>query len=71
MNIQKVEAPIRFFLFFLSAVLWTGIWHTGFSVASWILYLPAVFLLFAALTGICPGIMFSNLLFKNKSSSND
>ena len=66
MNIQKVGAPIRFFLFFVSAVLWVGIWHTGFNVASWVLYIPAVFLLLAAITGICPGMMFSNMLFKSK-----
>lgn len=68
MNIQKVGAPIRFFLFTISAVIWAGIWHTGFDVASWILYIPAAFLLLAAITGLCPGIMFSNMLFKNKSS---
>lgn len=68
MNIQKVGAPIRFFLFVTSAVIWGGIWHTGFDVASWILYIPAIFLLLAAITGICPGIMFSNMLFKSKPS---
>ena len=67
MNISKVGAPIRFFLLFLSSVIWIGIWHTGFEVVSWILYIPAVFLLFAAITGICPGIMLSKMLFKNKS----
>jgi len=67
MNISKVGSPIRFFLLFLSSVIWIGIWHTGFEVVSWILYIPAVFLLFAALTGICPGIMFSKMLFKDKS----
>lgn len=66
MNIQKVGAPIRFFLFVISATTWAGIWHTGFDVASWIFYIPAVFLLLAAITGICPGIMFSNMLFKSK-----
>jgi len=67
MNISKVGPPIRFFLLFLSSVIWVGIWHTGFEVVSWVLYIPAVFLLFAAITGICPGIMFSKMLFKNKS----
>ena len=67
MNISKVGAPIRFFLLFLSSVIWLGIWHTGFEVVSWVLYIPAVFLLFAAITGICLGIMFSKMLFKNKS----
>jgi len=67
MNISKVGKPLRFFLLFLSTVIWLGIWHTGFNIASWILYLPATFLLLAAVTGICPGIIFSKLLFKDKS----
>jgi len=66
MNIHKVGAPIRFFLFFVSTVIWGGIWHTGFEVVSWILYLPAAFLLLAAITGICPGIIFAKMLFKGK-----
>ena len=64
MNIQQVGSPIRFFLFFVSSIIWAGIWHTGFDVVSWILYIPAAGLLFAAITGICPGMIFSNLLFK-------
>jgi len=67
MNISKVSAPIRFFLLFISSVIWVGIWHTGFETVSWVLYIPAVFLLFAAISGICPGIMFSKMLFKDKS----
>ena len=69
MNISKVGAPMRFFLFFVSAVIWAGIWHTGFEVVSWILYIPAAFLLLAAITGICPGIIFSNMLFKKEPGS--
>jgi len=67
MNISKVGAPIRFFLLFVSTIMWIGIWHTGFAIASWVLYIPAAFLLIAALTGICPGIIFSKMLFKDKS----
>jgi len=66
MNISKVSASLRFFLLFLSSVIWVGIWHTGFEVVSLILYIPAAFLLIAALTGICPGIIFSKMLFKDK-----
>lgn len=67
MNIQKVPAPLRFFLLVVGTLLWIGIWHTGFNVASWILYIPAIFLPLAAITGICPGMIFANTLFKSKS----
>jgi len=66
MNIQRIGSPIRFFLFFLSGILWLGIWHTGFNVTSWILYLPAAFLLLAAIVGICPGMIIANTLFGKK-----
>ena len=64
MQISKIDKAIRFFLLVISVVIWLGIWHTGFNVVSWILYIPAVLLLFAAVTGICPGIIFSRMLFK-------
>ena len=69
MNIQRVDSPIRFFLFFVSGVIWLGIWHTGFAVASWILYIPACFLLLAAIIGICPGMIFANMLFGKKPAN--
>ena len=65
MNIHKVGAPLRFFLLVVGTVLWIGIWHTGFELASWIFYIPAIFLPLAAITGICPGMMFANKLFKH------
>jgi hypothetical protein len=60
---------MRVFLFIVSATIWAGIWLTGFDTAHWLLYIPAVFLLFAAITGICPGIMMSNRLFGGKQGS--
>jgi len=66
MNIQRVDTPIRFFLLFVSTIIWVGIWHTGFNIASWVLYIPATFLLLAAIIGICPGMIFANKLFKGK-----
>jgi len=68
MNIQKVTRPVRFFLLSVSALIWAGIWHTGFDLSSWLLYLPAAFLLLAAMTGICPGIIFFNRLLKTRPS---
>ncbi len=42
----------------IAAVISVGIWQTGFDKASWILYVPVSFMLFAGLTGICPGLIF-------------
>jgi len=59
-----IGRPMRFFLLVIGAVIWLGIYLTGFNVVHWVLYLPAVFLIFAAVTGICPGMMLSKKLFK-------
>lgn len=66
-SVLKVDKSTRFFLLVISLVLWLGIWLTGFGRAHWILYVPATFLLFAAISGICPGMMFSRLLFSRRS----
>lgn len=60
----KVGNAMRFFLLVVSAVMWLGIWLTGVNVVHWVLYIPAVFFVFAGVTGICPGMMFSRMLFK-------
>ncbi|MDH5572076.1 MAG: hypothetical protein OEY89_09945 [Gammaproteobacteria bacterium] len=39
-----------------------GIALTGLKQAHWILYVPVIFLGFAGITGICPGIRFWNKL---------
>jgi hypothetical protein len=44
--------------FTFAAVVGTGIWHTGFDKASWVLYIPVGFALFAGITGICPSLVF-------------
>ncbi len=66
-----LNLPMRFFMLVVSSVLWLGIWLTGFAVIHWLLYIPAGFLLFAAITGICPGIIFSNMLFSAKTNTKD
>ena len=55
----KLQPPMRLFFAVTGIVIWIGIGLTGFAVVNWILYIPAVFFLFAALTGICPGIIIS------------
>jgi len=60
----KIDNSTRFFLLVVSTLIWLGIWLTGFASAHWLLYIPAAFLLVAAILGICPGMFFSRLLFK-------
>lgn len=62
----KVNGTMRFFFLVLGGVLWLGIWLSGFRDVHWLLYIPATFLLLAALTGICPGMFFSRLLFDRR-----
>lgn len=60
-----IGKPMRLFLFVIGLVMWLGIYLTGFATVHWLLYLPAVFFIFAAVTGICPGMWFSNMLVKD------
>jgi len=66
MNKFKIGMPIRAFLFIASSLIFAGIWLTGFNIAHWLLYLPAIFFMFAAISGICPGIIFMKKVFKEK-----
>ncbi|MDX2504927.1 MAG: DUF2892 domain-containing protein [Gammaproteobacteria bacterium] len=46
-------------------VVFTGIFLSGYTTVHWLLYIPATVMLFAAITGICPGIvLFKKLGFK-------
>lgn len=67
----KISSSMRFFFTVVSAVLWSGIYLTGFDTIHWLIYIPAVFFIFAAITRICPGIIISRMLFKNKTPEND
>jgi hypothetical protein len=66
MKLFIAPAWMRLFLFLGGALLWLGIWHTGFAAASWILYLPAAMFVFAAATGICPGAIVSRQILPPK-----
>lgn len=61
-----LNKPMRFFFLVSGTMIWTGIYLTGFKTVHWVLYLPAVFFIFAAATGICPGIILSNKLLGRK-----
>ncbi len=59
-----IGKSMRFFFLVAGLIIWLGIYLTGFNVVHWILYFPAVFFIFAAVTGICPGMIMSKKLFK-------
>lgn len=69
MSKYMIGSAMRFFFLFSGTVLWVGIWLTGFAVVHWLLYLPAVFFYFAAATGICPGMIVSRMLFRDKPAN--
>ncbi len=66
MNKFMVSPAMRFFFLFATSVMLLGIWLTGFSVASWVLYVPPARFGFAALTGICPGLILARLVFSEQ-----
>ncbi len=51
-------SALRMQFFTLALLVFIGIWLTGFSAVNWFLYVPVVLLLFAGITGICPGLLF-------------
>ncbi len=51
---------LRMLFLTVAAVIGAGIWKTGFDKASWVLYVPMGLMLFAGITGICPGLIFWN-----------
>ncbi len=63
-----ISKPMRLFFFVAGSIIWFGIWLTGFSAVHWLLYVPAIFFSFAVVTGICPGMIISNLIFGSKQS---
>ncbi|KPK50746.1 MAG: hypothetical protein AMS22_11770 [Thiotrichales bacterium SG8_50] len=66
---NDMSAAMRFFLVVVGSIVLLGIWLTGFDNAHWVLYLPVVFFYLAAVTGICPGLKFANMLFPAKASA--
>lgn len=67
MSKYMISSAMRFFFFFFGTVIWLGIWLSGFSTVHWLLYVPPSFSYFAALTGICPGLILSRLVLPEKS----
>lgn len=67
MTFFKASPSVRLFLFVVGSVIWGGIALTGFSVVHWLLFVPAVFLPLAALTGFCPGMIISRWLLPGQN----
>jgi len=63
---NKIPKALRLFLIMVASVISLGIFLTGYSIAHWLLYLPAVFLFLAGITGICPGMFFSKKIVGDK-----
>ena len=61
-----ISKPMRLFFFVTGSIIWLGIWLTGFGNVHWFLYIPAIFFSFAVVTGVCPGMILSNLVLGSK-----
>ncbi len=66
MEKYKLSSAMRFFFLGLATMIIIGIGLTGFRTVHWFLYIPPIMFAFAAATGICPGMIFSKMLFKEK-----
>lgn len=51
---------------FIGLVIFLGIWLTGVNVVHWLLFVPAFFLIFAGISGICPGLIIQKMIFREK-----
>jgi hypothetical protein len=64
-------SAIRMLFLMMAGLILLGIWLTGFNVVHWVLYIPVAALIFAAVTGICPGyIIMQKLGFKGQTIGN-
>ena len=61
----KLNCAMRSSFTFATVVIWLGIWLTGFDVVHWLLYIPAIVVTFAAVSGLCVGgIIFGSVCKK-------
>jgi uncharacterized membrane protein YcfT len=51
---QRASTETKVWFALIGILIWLGIYLTGFSNVHWLLYIPAIALIFAAITGICP-----------------
>lgn len=71
MKFFKASPSVRLFLFVVGSVIWGGIALTGFNIVHGLLYVPAVFLVLAAVTGFCPGMIITRWLLREDAKSAD
>jgi len=50
---------VRVFLFNLAVIIMIAIWLSGFDKVHWFSYILPSFLVVAAVTGFCPGLLIS------------
>ena len=62
---MKAPLSMRIWFVFVGSLLWAGIYYTGFSIANWLLYLPAAGFSIASIIGICPSQVAVCKLFGN------
>lgn len=67
MQYFKASPSVRLFLLVVGLVIWGGIALTGFQQVHWLLYFPASFLVLAAVTGFCPGMIITRWLLRETS----
>ncbi len=67
MGNYKISSAMRYFFLFTGSITWLGIWLTGFSLVRWLLYVPPTLFYFAALTGICPGLLLWRRVLPEKA----
>ena len=60
---MRTSKSMRVWFAIMGTILWTGIYLTGFSVANWLLYVPAAGFILAATIGICPSLIAVSKLF--------
>ncbi len=64
-------SAIRMLFLAMAGLILLGIWLTGFGVVHWVLYIPVAALVFAGITGICPGyMMFRKLGMRSQGVGN-
>ncbi len=64
---MKASASMRTWFLLIGIILWTGIYLSGFSNVSWVLYVPAAGFIFGAATGLCLSLTAILKLFGVKS----
>jgi hypothetical protein len=62
---MKASKSMRVWFAFVGAILWAGIYLTGFHNTNWLLYIPAAGFILGAIIGICPSLtVISKIFFK-------